>query len=116
MLNNEKVRLCGVVFSGRVLSIRKNLTFVVGLRSDWHERYENTLGPRVGSLLAQTPNTAIRANYSWAFRDPNSFEREIGAGSYCLWDRCGEIQRLQSFASLAQDDEFHNSHDENLRT
>ncbi len=72
--NNQNSSWIAALYFQDEYSIRKNLTFVVGLRSDWHERYENTLSPRVGLLFALTPNTAIRANYSWAFRDPNSFE------------------------------------------
>jgi iron complex outermembrane receptor protein len=62
-------------------SIRSNLTFVVGLRADWHKRFENTLSPRIGLLFAPTPNTVIRANYSSAFRDPNSFEGFYGTNT-----------------------------------
>lgn len=55
-------------------SVRGDLTLVFGLRADWHERFKNNLSPRVGLLFAPTSNTAIRANYSSAFRDPNSYE------------------------------------------
>ena len=55
-------------------ALRNNLSFVVGLRSDWHKQYKNELSPRIGLLYAPTANTAVRATYSWAFRDPNSFE------------------------------------------
>jgi outer membrane receptor for ferrienterochelin and colicins len=55
-------------------SIRKNLAFVAGLRSDWHENFENTLSPRVGLHFAPKPNTVVKATYSRAFRAPNSFE------------------------------------------
>jgi outer membrane receptor for ferrienterochelin and colicins len=55
-------------------SIRKNLAFVAGLRSDWHERFGNTLSPRLGLHFTPTPNTDVKATYSWAFRAPNSFE------------------------------------------
>lgn len=54
--------------------VRSNLTFVVGARADWDARFETTLSPRVGLLFIPTPNTAVRANYGWAFRDPNSYE------------------------------------------
>lgn len=55
-------------------SIRNNLTFVVGLRADWRDRFHSTLSPRIGLLFGLTSNTAIRANYSSAFRNPNSYE------------------------------------------
>lgn len=55
-------------------SLRKNLSFVVGLRTDWHQRFQATLSPRAGLLFALSPSTDIRANYSWAFRAPNSYE------------------------------------------
>jgi iron complex outermembrane receptor protein len=55
-------------------SIRKNLAFVLGLRSDWHEKSENTLSPRAGLVFTPKPNTDFKATYSWAFRAPNSYE------------------------------------------
>jgi outer membrane receptor for ferrienterochelin and colicins len=55
-------------------SIRKNLAFVAGLRSDWHDKYGNTLSPRVGLHFTPKPNTDVKATYSWAFRAPNSYE------------------------------------------
>lgn len=55
-------------------SIRENITFVAGLRSDWHERFGNTLSPRLGLLVKPAPNTDVKAIYSSAFRAPNSYE------------------------------------------
>ena len=54
--------------------IRKNLAFVVGLRSDWHDRYKTKISPRLGLLYSPTLGTDIKATYSWAFREPNGFE------------------------------------------
>jgi len=55
-------------------SVRKNLAFTLGLRDDWHDKFGNTLSPRVGLLLRPKRNTDVRAIYSWAFRAPNSYE------------------------------------------
>src|SRR6266849_8882719 len=55
-------------------SVCRNLAFVVGLRDDWHKKYGNTLSPRVGLVFRATPNTDVKATYSWAFRAPNSYE------------------------------------------
>jgi outer membrane receptor for ferrienterochelin and colicins len=55
-------------------TVRKNLAFVVGLRSDWHQRFESTLSPRLGMVFNVSRNTDIKATYSWAFRAPNSYE------------------------------------------
>lgn len=55
-------------------SLRKNLAFVAGLRSDWHQRFQTTLSPRLGMVFNPRPSTDIKATYSWAFRAPNSFE------------------------------------------
>jgi outer membrane receptor for ferrienterochelin and colicins len=73
-LNNHTSSWVAAPYFQDEYSMRSNLTFVVGLRADWDARFETTLSPRVGLLFAATPNTAIRANYSWAFRDPNSYE------------------------------------------
>jgi outer membrane receptor for ferrienterochelin and colicins len=54
--------------------MRKNLSFVAGLRSDWYGIYGNTLSPRAGLHFNPTPNTDLKANYSWAFRAPNDYE------------------------------------------
>jgi iron complex outermembrane receptor protein len=55
-------------------TIRKNLAFVAGLRSDWHDKFGNTLSPRLGLLFTPKPNTDVKVTYSWAFRAPNSYE------------------------------------------
>ncbi len=55
-------------------SVRKNLTFVVGLRSDWHRDFHTTLSPRAGFLFRPKSSTDIKASYSWAFRAPNTYE------------------------------------------
>lgn len=55
-------------------ALRKNLSFVASLRSDWYERFGTTLSPRAGLLFRVARNTDIRANYSWAFRAPNDYE------------------------------------------
>ncbi len=54
--------------------IRKNLSLIVGLRSDWYDFYGNELSPRAGLHYNPTPDTDIKANYSWAFRAPNDYE------------------------------------------
>ena len=55
-------------------ALRSNLSFVAGLRSDWHKRFGTTVSPRAGLLFSPERNTHIRFNYSWAFRAPNSYE------------------------------------------
>ena len=55
-------------------AIRKRLSFVAGLRSDWHKKYETTLSPRLGIVVQAGANADLKATYSWAFRAPNSFE------------------------------------------
>jgi iron complex outermembrane receptor protein len=54
--------------------IRKDLAFVAGLRSDWHDKSKNTLSPRLGLLYSPTSSTDIKATWSWAFRRANGFE------------------------------------------
>ena len=61
--------------------VGKELAFVVGLRSDWHEKFKTTLSPRAGLLFTPQSSTDIKAIYSWAFRDPNSYENFYGADS-----------------------------------
>lgn len=70
---DRSARDWGVYFQDEYF-IRKNLAFVVGLRSDWHDRFKTRLSPRVGLLYSPTASTDIKATYSWAFREPNGFE------------------------------------------
>lgn len=60
-------------------TLRSNLAFVAGVRSDWHKRFGTTLSPRAGVLFRPERNTDIRFNYSWAFRAPNSYENFYAA-------------------------------------
>jgi outer membrane receptor for ferrienterochelin and colicins len=55
-------------------SLRKDLAFVAGLRSDWNKNYGNMLSPRLGMVYNLRRSTDVKATYSWAFRAPNSFE------------------------------------------
>ena len=55
-------------------SISKKLAFVAGARSDWHQKFETTLSPRLGMVFHPDPSTDIKTTYSWAFRAPNSYE------------------------------------------
>ena len=64
----------GALYFQDKFSIRKNLAFVVGLRSDWYRTYGNALSPRAGLHFNPTPNTDLKVNYSWAFRAPNDYE------------------------------------------
>ncbi len=54
--------------------LNKKLALVAGLRSDWYQRFGNSLSPRLGLVFNPTPNTNIKAIYSRAFRAPSSYE------------------------------------------
>jgi iron complex outermembrane receptor protein len=71
--DHRAARVAAVYFQDEY-SILRNLSFVAGLRSDWHEKFGNTLSPRLGVVFTPKPNTDIKASYSWAFRAPNSYE------------------------------------------
>ena len=71
--SHRSARIGALYFQDKY-SIRKNLSLVVGLRSDWYGNYGNTLSPRAGLHFNPTPNTDLKANYSWAFRAPNDYE------------------------------------------
>ncbi|MBZ5540029.1 MAG: TonB-dependent receptor [Acidobacteriia bacterium] len=71
--DHRSARVWALYFQDKY-SIRKNLALVAGLRSDWHQKFENTLSPRVGLLFTPKPNTDVKASYSWAFRAPNNYE------------------------------------------
>ncbi len=71
--SHRSARLGALYFQDKYF-IRKNLSLVVGLRSDWYAYYGNELSPRVGLHFNPTPNTDLKANYSWAFRAPNDYE------------------------------------------
>jgi outer membrane receptor for ferrienterochelin and colicins len=71
--SHRSARLGALYFQERY-SLRRNLAFVVGLRSDWYGNYGNTLSARGGLHFNLTPNTDMKADYSWAFRAPNDYE------------------------------------------
>jgi iron complex outermembrane receptor protein len=78
-------------------SIRNNLAFVAGLRSDWHEKFENTLSPRVGLVFTPKPNTDVKATYSWAFRAPNSYESFYSANKSNTANPALKPERIRSW-------------------
>jgi outer membrane receptor for ferrienterochelin and colicins len=71
--DHRSARLWALYFQDKY-SLRRNLAFVVGLRSDWYGEFGNALSPRVGLHFTPTPNIDVKANYSWAFRGPNDYE------------------------------------------
>lgn len=71
--DHRAARVAAVYFQDEY-SVLRNLSLVAGLRSDWHEKFGNTLSPRLGVIFTPKPNTDIKASYSWAFRAPNSYE------------------------------------------
>ena len=72
--DNHRSNRVGALYFQDKYFIRKNLSLVAGLRSDWYGIYGNTLSPRAGLHFNPTPNTDLKANYSWAFRAPNDYE------------------------------------------
>jgi iron complex outermembrane receptor protein len=72
--DDHRTSRIGSVYFQDKYSIRKDLSLVVGLRSDWFGTYGNSLSPRAGLLYDPTPSTDIKANYSSAFREPNDYE------------------------------------------
>lgn len=73
-LDSQRTAWIAALYFQDEYSLRKNLAFVAGLRSDWHKNYGNMLSPRLGLVYNLTRSTDIKATYSWAFRAPNSFE------------------------------------------
>jgi outer membrane receptor for ferrienterochelin and colicins len=71
--DHRSTRLGALYFQDKYF-IRNDLSFIVGLRSDWYDFYGNELSPRAGLHYDPTPNTDLKANYSWAFRPPNDYE------------------------------------------
>lgn len=73
-LDSQRTAWIAALYFQDEYSVRKNLAFVAGLRSDWHQKYGNMLSPRLGVVYNLKRSTDIKATYSWAFRAPNSFE------------------------------------------
>jgi outer membrane receptor protein involved in Fe transport len=78
-------------------SIRKNLTFVAGLRDDWYQKHGNTLSPRVGLVFNPTPATDLKASFSRAFRAPNSYESFYASGSGVSGNPSLLPEKIQAF-------------------
>jgi outer membrane receptor for ferrienterochelin and colicins len=83
-------------------SIRKNLAFVAGLRSDWHQKYGNTMSPRVGLHFTPKPNTDVKATYSWAFRVPNSYETFYAGNLTNLINLSLKPERIRSWELVVE--------------
>jgi outer membrane receptor for ferrienterochelin and colicins len=75
----------------------RNLAFVVGLRSDWHTKFKNSLSPRAGLRFSPKPNTNVRATYSRAFRAPNSFETFYAGNNSNLVNLLLKPERIRSW-------------------
>jgi outer membrane receptor protein involved in Fe transport len=73
-LNDHRAARVWAFYLQDEFSIRKGLTFVAGLRSDWYQKFGNLLSPRLGWLWNPLPSTNIKLIYSRAFRAPNSYE------------------------------------------
>ena len=65
--DDHRTNRIGALYFQDKYSIRKNLSFVLGLRSDWYGIYGNALSPRAGLHFNPTPNTDLKANYSYFF-------------------------------------------------
>jgi iron complex outermembrane receptor protein len=55
-------------------SIRKNLTVVGGLRSDWYETFGTTYNPRFALVYTPAKDTRFKLMFNRAFRAPNRYE------------------------------------------
>jgi iron complex outermembrane receptor protein len=87
----------GALYFQDKYSIHKNLSLVVGLRSDWYASYGNTLSPRAGLHFNPTPNTDLKANYSWAFREPNDYEAYYAGNNSNTIDPFLRPERIRSW-------------------
>src|ERR1700693_5151996 len=87
----------GALYFQDKYSIRRNLSLVVGLRSDWYRTYGNTLSPRAGLHYNPTPSTDIKANYSWAFREPNDYEAFYAGNNSNITDPSLKPERIRSW-------------------
>ena len=55
-------------------SLRRNLTLVGAVRSDWYEQFGTTYSPRFAVVYALTEGTRFKLAYNRAFRAPNRYE------------------------------------------
>jgi outer membrane receptor protein involved in Fe transport len=94
--SHRSVRLGALYFQDKY-SLRSNLALLVGLRSDWHSFYGNTLSPRGGVHFNPTPNTDIKADYSRAFRAPNDYEAFYAGNNSNTANPSLRPERIQSW-------------------
>ncbi len=78
-LDSRRSAYVAALYLQNQYSLRRNLSFVVGVRSDWHQQFETSVSPHAGLLYVLRPGTDIRAAYSAAFRAPNSYEQFYAA-------------------------------------
>jgi outer membrane receptor protein involved in Fe transport len=78
-------------------SISKKLSFVAGLRSDWHQNSGNTFSPRLGLVLNPTAGSNIKVMYTRAFRAPNSFESFYASPDKITGNASLRPERIRSY-------------------
>jgi outer membrane receptor for ferrienterochelin and colicins len=95
--DDHRSAAAGALYFQDEYSVRKNLTFVVGLRSDWHQDFKTTLSPRAGLLFRPKSSTDIKATYSWAFRAPNDYESFYAGNQSNTANPSLEPERIRSW-------------------
>lgn len=73
-LNNNGSSKNAAYYFQDEFSIRKNLTVVGALRSDWYEDFGSTYNPRFALVYAPVEGTHFKLMYNRAFRAPNRYE------------------------------------------
>jgi outer membrane receptor protein involved in Fe transport len=96
-LDDQRSVWIGALYFQDEYSLRKNLALVVGLRSDWHKKFEPLLSPRLGIVFNPGPRTDIKATYSWAFRAPNSYESFYAISNSNTANPSLEPERIRSW-------------------
>ena len=94
--DHRSARLWAVYFQEE-FSIRKNLTFVAGLRDDWYQKHGNTVSPRLGLVFNPTPATDLKAMFSRAFRAPNSYESFYASSAGALGNPSLLPEKIHTF-------------------
>jgi outer membrane receptor protein involved in Fe transport len=77
--------------------INKKLSFVAGVRSDWHKKSGNSFSPRLGLVLNPTPGTNIKVMYTRAFRAPNSYENFYASPDAITGNPSLRPERIRSY-------------------
>ncbi len=96
------------LYAQQELKMSERITFVGGLRYDYHSRFKGHLTPRLSAMYRPASNTTIRGGYSGGFRSPTLKELHTdwfhpdGGGFQIIGNKNMEPEKSNNFNLSAE--------------